>query len=255
MDELLGFITQPEQMEELLAGRAEYILQTGETFEEDRSFEARMSSFLDWFVFDRPLKAHSDPPVRIYPLKAGLDEKRMELFRILARTVHGIFELRWVRKSSVAIVDLPTGARYDIPLANPIEGLARGDIFEGRLVPYEGVLHFSPAFIFHPRVIRSLLVEELERQKRENATVPVQELIFMLSRMAARAEHYRYVKLEAIYDFQRPPPKVTGATLKFDRESVTKRLGRPPKTPLRPAEETPKKDEEPAPAVPEGSAA
>jgi hypothetical protein len=44
--------------------------------------------------------------------------------------------------------------------------------------------------------------------------------------MANRAEHYRYVKTEDIYDFARPPPKVDAPPLRFDRASIDKRLGR-----------------------------
>ena len=238
MDRLLGFITQPEHGDELRAGRLEYVRHTGEVFEEDRSFDARIASFLDWFVFDRILAPYGETTVRAYPVKAGLDEARAATFRVLSRTVHGFFgELRWSRKGSASLIDLPTGVPIRGSLGGAAgAGLSRGDLFEGRLVPFGGALHFSPAFIFHPRVIKPLVVEELARQKREGTATPVQEIIFTLSRMAIRTEHYRYVRLEAIYDFTRPPPKVGPADLKFDRESVAKRLqklmSKPP--PVRP---------------------
>lgn len=235
MDELLGFVTQPEHEQELVAGRAEYVHHTGEVFDDDRSFDARMASFLDWFVFDRPLAPWGEPPVRVYPAWARLSEPRAAVFRTLARTVHGIFDLRWAHRDTITVVNLPTGARYRVPIPEPMHGFSRGDLFEGRLVPFERRLCFSPAFIFHPREIRAALVEEVRRQHAERVSLKVQELVFMLSRMATRAEHYRNVKIEAIYDFSRPPPKVGSTPLRFDPESVARRLGRLPNAAQTPA--------------------
>jgi hypothetical protein len=230
-DELLAFVAQPPYAAELVPGRLEYLRQTGEVFTEDRSFDLRMQGFLDWFVFDRPLASNGDPPVRIYPTAAGLDEARSTEFRLLGRTVHGLFEVVSQRSQGLTLLNLLTEARYRVPLPGRVEGFDHADFFEGRLVPYQGSYHLSPAFIFHPRDIRSLVLYELERQRHERSLQSVQEVIFTLSRMATKAEHYRNVKIEAIYDFARPPPAVEPASLRFDRASVEKRLGRlPPET-------------------------
>lgn len=226
IEDLLRFVTQPEFQRELLAGRTEYVQQTGEAFDEDRSFDARMQGFLDWFLFDRPLAPFHEPPVRAYPIAAKLDAARAQQFQILSRTVHGLFEVRASRTDAVELLNLLTGAHYKVELAQPYAGLDKGELFEGRLVPYAGRRHLSHAFIFHPREIRGALMKEVKRLHREQASVSVQELIFTLARMANRAEHYRYVKTEDIYDFSRPPPKVDAPPLRFDRESIEKRLGR-----------------------------
>jgi hypothetical protein len=227
-EELLTFIAQPPHAAELAKGRVEYVRQTGEVFVEDRSFDLRMHAFLDWFIFDRPLGTTGEPPVRLYAGEAGLDEDRTTELRLLSRTVHGLFEVRSLRRHGLTVVNLLTDASYRVPLPGRIEGFDLTDFFEGRLVPYQGSYHLSPALIFHPRDIRPLMMEEIHRQRLERTPQRVQDVIFMLSRMATRAEHYRNVKIEAIYDFARPPPAVEPATLKFDRASIEKRLGRAP---------------------------
>jgi hypothetical protein len=234
-DELLAFITRPQHAAELLAGRTEYVRQTGEVFDEDRSFDLRMQGFLDWFIFDRPLSPFGEPPARAWPIDAALPEERAAEFRVLSRTVHGLFDVRSIRGQTLRLENLVTAAKYEVPLPVPMEGFDHGDFFEGRLIPHGGSFHLSPALLFHPGLMRGELLREIRRQKRERTPVPPQDLIFMLSRMANRAEHYRNVKIEAIYDFSRPPPKVEPTPLRFDRASIDRRLGRVPEANAQPA--------------------
>jgi len=96
-DRVLAFAMAPELASELQEARNQYVLQTGEVFDEDRLFEARMQGFLDWFVFDRPSEKLGDTPARAYPGAMKLSDEEAHRYRILARTVHGIFEIRKVR--------------------------------------------------------------------------------------------------------------------------------------------------------------
>jgi hypothetical protein len=48
LDELISFGSTEVRKPDLLAAKAEYFQMTGEVFEDDKSFELRMSSFLDY---------------------------------------------------------------------------------------------------------------------------------------------------------------------------------------------------------------
>jgi hypothetical protein len=223
---VLTFVARPEFRSEVLAGRTEYVRLTGEVFEEDRSFEYRVQAFLDWFIFDRPLAPSGEPPVRAYALESRLPHDVAERYRHLGRTVHGLFQIENVRPDFFDVHNFVTGARYKAARVEQVAGINKNDLFEGRLVPFEGAYHFSPAFLFYPAHLLARVKREISRQRRSGEVTGAQELLFTLSRMAGRAEHYRNVELDAIYDFARPPPKIAAKPLRFDSESVAQRLGR-----------------------------
>ena len=47
-----------------------------------------------------------------------------------------------------------------------VAGLEKGDLLEARLLPYEGKLVFSGAFLYHPREARKLILAEVKRLKK-----------------------------------------------------------------------------------------
>jgi len=205
-DRILAFAAAPRFERELLRARDFYFTQTGEVFDDDRSFEARMTAFLDWFVFDRPLAPFGEPPCRIYARETGAPEA-VEL-RTMARTVHGVFAVRRVRPSRLRLRELVAGTDCEVAPAAPLEGLRRGDLFEARLVPWRGALTCSAAFVFHPSHLRRAVVREARRMRREEPASTGQDLVWTLSRMALRCEHYRAMSRDALYDFARPPRRV-----------------------------------------------
>lgn len=224
-DRVLDFAAGPRFAGELSAARNEYFSRSGEAVEEDRSFDARLQAFLDWYVFDRPLEPFGVTPVRAFAEETGAQGAEAAQLALLAHTVHGLFSLRRHRGGVAEVRDLIIGADYDVSLPEPLPGVDPTDVFEARLVPFEGSLHFSPAFLFHPRRMRRRIIREVRQRYRARES-SVRDLLFALSRMAARAEHYRSVPLDAIYDFDHPPPTVTPVRLRCDPESVSARRGR-----------------------------
>ncbi len=223
-DRLLDFSVRAETEADVAAARAEYFAWTGEVFDEDRSFDVRMQAFLDWYVFDRSSPVLGDTPARA--MAASLpDSFERQAFRLMARTVHGLFEIEEIRPTHVRVMNMLTAMPYVVEVPRPLAGVHKGDIFEGRLVPFRGSHQFSMAFIFHPPHLKRRIVREIRRQHRE-APEPVQEVLWTLARMASRSEHYRNVPVDAVYDFSRPPPKIQGMPMRFDAASIAERRAR-----------------------------
>ena len=96
-------------------------------------------------------------------------------------------------------------------------GLAKGDILEARLLPFEEKLFFSGAFLYHPQEVRKLVLNEVKRLRKQAGKgdpPDVEAFIATLSRMAFKLERYRNVKVESLYDFRpevrpaaTPPPR------------------------------------------------
>jgi len=225
-DALLEFATAGREAEAGVA-RADYGTWTGEPSDADRSFESRTQSFLDWFCFDRARDGGTETPARLFAEVTGIDADERLRRRAFARTFHGLFHVRANRRDAIEVVELCTEARFTAAIdQGPVEGLRKGDLFESRLVPYDGALHFSSAFLFHPPHLRRSVLRELRKQRENGSFSNAREFVWLLARMAIRAEHYKAYPLDAIYDFGRPPSKVPPKRLKFDRQSVLERLGR-----------------------------
>ncbi len=224
-ERVVDFAVKPQNADDIALARADHFARCGEVFEDDRSFDVRMQAFLDWLVFDRPLKPFDDPPARLF-VATLTDKDERQRFRLLSRTVHGLFEVVENGAESLAVQNLLTAAEYEVPVEGPLAGLHEGDLFEGRLVPFDGRLHFSNAFLFHPPEARRRVLREVDRQRREEAEAGVQNVLWTLARMASRLEHYRNVPLEVVYDFQNPPPVVRTPPMRFDRASLDERRRR-----------------------------
>jgi len=205
---------------ELSAARAAHAAMSGETFVEDRTYEVRTHAFLDWMVFDRPLDRRQLTPARHFAESRATAPERADA-RGFCRTIHGLFEVRATGETPRLRNHL-TGADYRLGRAEAHASLRSGELFEGRLVPWHGALHLSPACLFHPAELRRRIL----RAVRNSTGEPVQELLWTLARMAARAEHYRNVPLESLYDFDRPPPKATQGPMRFDAASIAERRAR-----------------------------
>ena len=101
--------------------------------------------------------------------------------------------------------DVFSDAVYDVTERRQMLGLEKGDLLEARLLPYEGRLFFSGAFLYHPQEVRKLILSEVKLMKKEAAKgkpLDVAAFIATLSRMAFKLERYRNVKVESLYDFR-----------------------------------------------------
>ena len=132
--------------------------------------------------------------------------------------MHGIFVANDVGAKGVKLTCVPTAATYEV--AERIDGLREGDLFEARLVPWQGRLWFSPAFLFHPRHVCERLEKALGKARKQHATPALQEIAWTMARMASRAEHYPKVAIDTIYDFAKPPPMVERSPLRLGQGRV-----------------------------------
>lgn len=192
--------------EEVALARKEFFARTGgEVFEDDRSVESRLEGFADWYLFDRPLAACGVPPTQAF-----LDEKCRELhptelpvFRGFTETVRGLFEVRRLPKASrLRVRELCANREYEVLERRTLTGLTKGDLFEARLIPFQGELLFSAAFCHHPRIARKAILA-LVKARRKAGTLDPKAFLDDLLGMALKYERYRNVAIEAIYSSPR----------------------------------------------------
>lgn len=201
LDELVAFATPETRKDELLTARKEFFDRTGEIFEDDKQFELRMSALLEFFIFDRPREAALTPAAELYGrvLKEGPPE-RAAAFRAFTETVHGLFEVRKLGKGSVMLRELFTGMDFQVTERRQLAGLTKGDVLEARLVPFAGSFWFSSAFCWHPRSAVPSIMKEVKRRKKKGVALPA-EFLDDCARRALKADRYRNIAIEKIYEF------------------------------------------------------
>jgi hypothetical protein len=202
-DALVAFASTEERKAELLAAKADYFQLTGEVFEDDRSFEMRMASFLDYYVFD-----HRSPRTGRTPAETLHAEKQAErapeaaACEAFTRTLHSLFEVRKLGPGFIRLRELFTGADYQVTERRAMAGLERGDVLEARLIPLDEGWVFSPAFCFHPRDAVKAIKREVKRRKKKQPDRPHQELVWEAAKRAVKVDRYRQIAVEKIYDFE-----------------------------------------------------
>jgi hypothetical protein len=218
-EKLLAWATSDARKQELLAARRDYFDRHGEPHEEDKSFETRMNGMLDHYLYDFRPPGSTETTIEIFMREMGpqLTTDDLALYRVLAKNVHGLFEVKKIKPPEVRLRDVFTDVVHDVTERRQMVGLEKGDLLEARLLPYDGNLFFSGAFLYHPQEVRKTILAEVKRLKKAagKGNMPdVEAFIATLSRMAFKLERYRNVKVESLYDFKAearahtPPPRV-----------------------------------------------
>jgi hypothetical protein len=213
-DQLLSWATAAPRQDDLLAARADHFGRYGEPHEEDQSFELRVNAMLDFYVYEWRSAPDAPTTLQRHLAEQGTAlaaEDRATLAGLVAHR-RGLLEVRRLRPGLVRVADAFTGEVLDVAERRQVAGLEKGDLLEARLLPYEGKLVFSGAFLYHPREARKLILAEVKRlRKAAGKAGPVDQGPFLatLSRMAFKLERYRNVRLESIYDFTAEPRAMT----------------------------------------------
>ncbi|HUB08445.1 MAG TPA: hypothetical protein VMB50_15680 [Myxococcales bacterium] len=205
LDKVVAWATADRFKDDVAAARREFAAATGgDVFEDDRSMESRLAAFVDWYVLDR--KRGASTPAEAFVAEEGerIHPSELPIYRAFTETVRGLFELKKPPKNErLRVRELIGEKDYEVFERRVLAGLAKGDVFEARLIPFKGDLFFSSAFCYHPRPAKKPILSELKRRRKAGAIEPGAFLNTLLA-MELKFERYRNVAVEAIYSFHAP---------------------------------------------------
>lgn len=200
-DALVHWALTPERQDDVVAARAEFSALAGEVFDEDRQLELRLASFLEYYVCDRVAPWAGTTPARaryLELLRVGTPEDAASA-RAFTETWHGLFQVESLSAGDLRLLALASRTHVSVAERRTLHGLSLGDVLEARLVPFDGTLAFSGAWVWHPHEAAPLIIAEAERRRR--AGLPERELIFECARRSLKADRYRQIAITRIYDF------------------------------------------------------
>jgi hypothetical protein len=185
---------------EAVRARAEYRDLTGRVLAdgvEGDDLERELQTFLEWYVIERPLQGEI-PVLRFLRAEArALPPEERGIFRGLAWSHRGVFELVDLPEGEVHLCDLVRGGLWRVYERREMVGIRRGDVIEARLVPYQERLLFSESFLVHPHAARHAIPALIARLRRRELSD--EAILLELGRRWLRAQHYRNVALERLY--------------------------------------------------------
>jgi hypothetical protein len=199
VDKITKALTGEGYSADLAAARKEYFAETGESFEEDRSFEMRMVTFLEWFIFDRPL-ASGVVPIRAYldAHASQLSPEEQALTEALLHQRHGLYRVKKVKPPVLGLKDLWNGKPVRVEAGEMALAFHEGDLLDARLVTYQGKTRLTEGILCHPVEAEPFIKAQLKALRKAGAPGP-DTLFLPLAAMLLKHERYRHIKAEHIY--------------------------------------------------------
>ena len=195
------YFTSERYMGELKAAKDEFFQRTGTVFEDEPTYESRMTAFLEWFLLERVLWDSGAPPVRLFSEMYGetCSEREQTYLRGLQRTCHSLFEYASRLSEGCRVRDLFDGKLYEVTERRSYAGIQKADVLDARLVPVGEHFLFSDAMWIHPTDVRSFIMGEVKkRQGRDRSGF--NELLFDLAYMKLKSDRFRHLPVASVYE-------------------------------------------------------
>ncbi|HUT52160.1 MAG TPA: hypothetical protein VM658_02095 [bacterium] len=204
------FVGRPEFALELGEAKKNFYAMVGAPLPGEPLEEQRLSSFIEWFIFDRQLAATRRTPVEDY-LRLHADDLGGPLLAALVgftRTVHSVFQVKKRSGAQVDLADLYTGLKHRGVSLVPVT-LDVGDLAELRIAPVDGAWYATDSLCFHPFTARKQIMRMIKEARKQGK--PVDQVVISLMLMNTRYERYPKTAKRTAYAVDGPLARLPGA--------------------------------------------
>ena len=165
LEQLFEFVAKHIPSEQIMLAKKEYQKTTGEIYEDDPSYNARMALFLEWFLLDHYTSGshHTILENIIEENPSSWTPESLETYKKISNNILALFEVRKVRDHSVVVLDLFADEKYQVEEEDSKLIFRKNDIFQGRIVPHHGKYYFSGNYCFHPNDSQRYIKSETKK--------------------------------------------------------------------------------------------
>lgn len=206
IDEILHHFSSDVFAQEVASAKKQFYELAGVFDEESPEFEQKMTQFIDWYLFTRPLQLTGMTPVQMVRQKKGnffSNQFTGQDIDALGYDRHSIFEFLKIKNQDVYVKDLMAGEKLVIENSSVTLGFERDQYFESRLIPKGDSFVFGASFCFHPPKASRFILKEIKRVKKiknvEEKKREQEALILKLFRMRYKFDQYKHVDIHEIY--------------------------------------------------------
>lgn len=165
INKLIEEITRNHPQEDIFEAKKDFQKISGEIFEDDKSFESRMGSFLEWYTFDRICPGSTSTPLEQYLENHSTHSEYKELAEAISQGIHGLFVAKKIKNDCVIVVDVMDDEKYQVQENQGSIFFNSDDLFEGRLIPHKGQYYFTDHFCYHPKPTVGFILSKIKNLK------------------------------------------------------------------------------------------
>lgn len=203
LNKLLHYVSEDRRYNlELAQAKEEFQQFAGPIFETDRNFDARINSFHNWYILDRPLKSVGKTPLQYFlEFNANsLPPEELQGYRELATHVHSLFELLKVGAQQSVLRDVFTRVKYVLEGREQTHHLDKHALFNTRLFTHGGRLYFANYFIVHPAAVGKAILAQAKKVRKSGQDIT--PFLFQLLLFQSRWDQYKQMDIRNIYRFE-----------------------------------------------------
>jgi hypothetical protein len=165
INQLIEEITRDHQQDDIYQAKKDFQKISGEIFEDDKSYESRMGAFLEWYTFDRINPDSALTPLQHYLQSTSITPESRELAEAISKNIHGLFTAKKIKIDCVIVIDIMDNEKYQVMENQGAILFNSDDLFEGRLIPYNGQCYFTDHFCYHPKPIVGSILSKVKNLK------------------------------------------------------------------------------------------
>jgi hypothetical protein len=153
LDRLIENFNKPPYSTDICDARLEYHKLAGEIYEDDKSYESRVGSFLEWYLFDRVIPDEQLTPLETLIKGNGLGNLAQEIKNIedFTDNIHSLFVIKKIRDHEVVALNLLNDTKYNVHESEGKILFQKNELFEARIVLNNKEYYFTGNFCFHPK--------------------------------------------------------------------------------------------------------
>ena len=200
LETIVHYASGEKNKEDLLQAREVFFEKLGSVSDKEDDYEEKLRKFLDWYIFDRPMKDTGKPPVHTFFEKfhrtfSKEDEAIYDGFR---KSFQSLFIVKKSDEEGIWIKDLISKKKYFVEDEVP-KGFFHDEIFQVRLIPYRDGYRFGESFCFHPLAANKVI---LKKAKKLDCKKPeeIQRFLNDLLQRRQNSERYKHVDALRFYE-------------------------------------------------------
>ena len=163
LEDLFEFTAKSIPSEKIFEAKRSYQKETGEIYEDDKSYNTRMALFLEWFLFDNYPNESSNNVLDILLAKKieNWDSDQITIFKEINDNIQGLFLVKKIKDETVKVVNLFTDNIYLVLVKDSKLIFKKNDIFQGRIICFQKQFYFTGNFCFHPKETHKFIKLEI----------------------------------------------------------------------------------------------
>jgi hypothetical protein len=173
LDKLVDFIQESRFEADLRRAKKEYFGTPVPRFKDEAEYDINVSNFLDWYIFDRPVRALGKTPLVLY-IEELDDERPAEegvVYRDFLEGRYSLFRLRKKTGAGCYLEDLLSDQIFFIGELKLLPRFTRHNNLAARILKFRGDFKLASALDLIPEKVGQFLVDYLAMLKEEGKEV------------------------------------------------------------------------------------